>query len=167
MLVPGYVRHHGGGPRRDVHAPVRLPQEALPLTVELGSPRDVLGYVALDTRWDTTNISRRFGDRFPTVALIGHVVEGRPTLGSVSVVVVNYDGADDTLACIESLASLEVDEDRLEIIVVDNGSPATTSSALRAAGSDVHVVALRAERRLRRWLQRRGRARHGGVPCRS
>jgi GT2 family glycosyltransferase len=63
--------------------------------------------------------------------------------GLVSVVVVNYDGADDTLACIESLRQLEIDEDRLEIIVVDNGSPGDDVERLRAAGSDVHVVALR------------------------
>jgi GT2 family glycosyltransferase len=63
--------------------------------------------------------------------------------GRVSVVVVNYDGADDTLACIESLRQLEIEEGRVEIIVVDNGSPGDDVARLAAAGPDVHVVPLR------------------------
>src|SRR5262249_17217613 len=62
--------------------------------------------------------------------------------GLVSVVVVNYDGADDTLACIESLRDLEIEKDRLEIIVVDNGSPSDDAARIGAAAPDVHGVAL-------------------------
>ena len=63
--------------------------------------------------------------------------------GRVSVIVVNYDGADDTLACVESLREIEIGDGGLEIIVVDNGSPAGDAQRLEAALPDVHVVAVK------------------------
>ena len=63
--------------------------------------------------------------------------------GRVSVIVVNYDGADDTLACVESLRDVEVGEGGLEIVIVDNGSPADDAARIAAAVPDAHVVALK------------------------
>ncbi len=63
--------------------------------------------------------------------------------GRISVVIVNYDGADDTIACLESVQELDIEPDRLEIIVVDNGSPADDADRIAdAAGPSVHVVRL-------------------------
>ena len=62
----------------------------------------------------------------------------------VAVVVLTLDGREDTLACLESLAS--VDWDRLTAIVVDNGSTDGTERAVRDAFPDVTVV--RSERNL-------------------
>jgi hypothetical protein len=63
--------------------------------------------------------------------------------GRISVVIVNFDGADDTIACLESIRELDIEPDRLEIIVVDNGSPADDADRIAAAGgSSVHVVRL-------------------------
>ncbi len=44
------------------------------------------------------------------------------TAGVVSVVIVNYQGADDTLAALAGLADLDWPRDQLEVIVVDNAS---------------------------------------------
>jgi GT2 family glycosyltransferase len=54
----------------------------------------------------------------------------------VGVVVLNYLGVDDTLACLESLAALD---DPVRVIVVDNGS-ADGSAARLAAVPDVDLV---------------------------
>ena len=58
---------------------------------------------------------------------------GHPRVG---VVVLNYLGVDDTLACLESLAALD---DPVRVIVVDNGS-ADGSAARLAAVPDVELV---------------------------
>ncbi len=63
--------------------------------------------------------------------------------GRVSVVIVNYDGADDTLACVESLRQVEIGDGGLEIIVVDNGSSGGDAERIRAAVPDAHVVELK------------------------
>ena len=62
--------------------------------------------------------------------------------GRVSVIIVNYDGADDTVACVESLRELEIGEGGFEIVVVDNGSPDGDAERIRAEVPDAHVVAL-------------------------
>jgi GT2 family glycosyltransferase len=51
---------------------------------------------------------------------VRHASDRRP--GVVSVVIVNYRGAADTLTCLEGLKNLEWPSDALEIIVVDNAS---------------------------------------------
>jgi GT2 family glycosyltransferase/glycosyltransferase involved in cell wall biosynthesis len=45
-----------------------------------------------------------------------------PTEPLVSVVLVNYKGAEDTITCLRSLGELDWPQDRLELIVVDNDS---------------------------------------------
>ena len=45
-----------------------------------------------------------------------------PTPGLVSVVLVNFRGADDTIAAIGYLGELDWPRDRLEIVVVENAS---------------------------------------------
>jgi GT2 family glycosyltransferase len=64
----------------------------------------------------------------------------------VSVVIVNFNGADDTLACLEALDQVDWTGERLEIIVVDNASSGDDVARLRAAHPDVHVVALKENR---------------------
>jgi GT2 family glycosyltransferase len=53
-----------------------------------------------------------------------HLTPGRHTVrdGVVSVILVNYKGADDTIVCLKAFDDLEWPEDRLEIVVVDNDS---------------------------------------------
>ncbi|PRX44292.1 GT2 family glycosyltransferase [Prauserella shujinwangii] len=56
----------------------------------------------------------------------------------VSVVVVNYRGADDTITCLRALTGLPYP--RLEIICVDNGSPGDDVPRIRAAVPGVRLV---------------------------
>jgi GT2 family glycosyltransferase/glycosyltransferase involved in cell wall biosynthesis len=51
---------------------------------------------------------------------------------SVSVVIVNYRGADDTIACVQACRQLDWPADRLEIMVVDNASGDGSLDRLRA-----------------------------------
>jgi GT2 family glycosyltransferase len=64
--------------------------------------------------------------------------------GPVAVVVLSWNGREDTLACLASLGRVEADE--LITIVVDNGSTDGTSDAVRAAYPDTRLV--RTERNL-------------------
>jgi GT2 family glycosyltransferase len=57
---------------------------------------------------------------------------------SVVIVVLNWNGRDDTIACIESLD--DVDYDNFQIIVVDNGSVDGSVEAVRARFPDLQVV---------------------------
>ena len=56
----------------------------------------------------------------------------------VAVVVLNWNGNDDTMTCVESLAGL--DYPRLEIIVVDNGSRVSPRVEIERRWPDVHVI---------------------------
>ncbi|MCS5496250.1 glycosyltransferase [Cnuibacter physcomitrellae] len=51
----------------------------------------------------------------------------------VSVIIVNYRGASDVLECVRGLDGLDWPRDRLEIVVVENGSGDDSESVLRAA----------------------------------
>lgn len=64
----------------------------------------------------------------------------------VSVVVVNYRGAGDTIACLESLSTLNWPRDRLEIVVVENASGDGSTARIRAAFPDIRLI--EAERNL-------------------
>jgi GT2 family glycosyltransferase len=57
--------------------------------------------------------------------------EVRP--GVVSVVLVNYKGAPDTITCLQHLTQIDWPADRLELIVVDNDSGDGSAEAIRAA----------------------------------
>jgi GT2 family glycosyltransferase/glycosyltransferase involved in cell wall biosynthesis len=60
---------------------------------------------------------------------------------AVSVVVVNFRGADDTIACVRHLQELDWPADQLEIIVVENGSGDASAEKIRSAvGSAVRLV---------------------------
>ena len=61
---------------------------------------------------------------------------------TVSVVVVNYRRAEDTLVCVEGLHQLDFPSDRLQIIVVDNASNDGSVERIREAAPDVKIVAL-------------------------
>jgi GT2 family glycosyltransferase len=56
----------------------------------------------------------------------------------VAVIVLNWNGRDDTLACLESLRQL--DYPNYEVVVVDNGSSDGSVEAVRAAFVDVTVL---------------------------
>ncbi len=72
------------------------------------------------------------------------LAQGETAQPSVSVVVVNYRGADDTIACLRALS--ELDYPRLEIICVDNASPGDDADRIRAAVPSATLIA--AERNL-------------------
>jgi len=60
--------------------------------------------------------------------------------GVVSVVLVNYRGADDTLTCLQSFADVAWPADRLELVVVDNASGDGSAERIREARPDVVLV---------------------------
>ncbi|NTW39980.1 MAG: glycosyltransferase, partial [Cellulomonadaceae bacterium] len=60
--------------------------------------------------------------------------------GRVSIVLVNYKGADDTITCLESLGLLDWPADQLELIVVDNDS--NDGSAGRIAAAVPHATVI-------------------------
>ena len=64
----------------------------------------------------------------------------KPTAGLVSVVLVNYRGADDTIAAIGHLGELDWPADRLEIIVVENASGDDSAARIAAAAPHVKLV---------------------------
>ena len=56
----------------------------------------------------------------------------------VVIIIVNWNGRDDTLACLQSVSSLEYTNFR--VIVVDNGSQDDSAGAIRAAYPDVKLT---------------------------
>ena len=64
------------------------------------------------------------------------------TPGVVSVVIVNYRGADDTSAALAALGELRWPRDRLEVIVVDNASGDGSVERITKEHPDVQVLAL-------------------------
>ncbi|MHB0969401.1 MAG: glycosyltransferase family 2 protein [Thermoanaerobaculia bacterium] len=67
---------------------------------------------------------------------------------SVDVVIINWNGRDDTLRCVASVheQALACGSARVEIVVVDNGSSDGTAAALLGRFPDVRVVELAANR---------------------
>lgn len=63
--------------------------------------------------------------------------------GVVSVVIVNYRGAEDTIECLASLRTLDWPSDRLQIVVIDNASGDDSVERIRAAAPGVTLVASR------------------------
>jgi len=61
--------------------------------------------------------------------------------GVVSVVVVNYRGAQDTIACLQGFADVDWPAQRLELVVVDNDSGDGSVETIRAAVPHARVVA--------------------------
>jgi GT2 family glycosyltransferase/glycosyltransferase involved in cell wall biosynthesis len=62
------------------------------------------------------------------------------TPGVVSVVLVNFRGTDDTLEAIQRLGELEWPGERLEIVVVENGSGDDSAERLKAAAPHVKLL---------------------------
>src|SRR5918997_788180 len=60
--------------------------------------------------------------------------------GVVSVVLVNFRGAQDTLECIEGLLDLNWPRELLEIVVVENGSGDDSLATLQAVADKVTIV---------------------------
>lgn len=69
----------------------------------------------------------------------GGAVTTRP--GVVSVVIVNYRGAEDTIECLAGLRDLDWPADRLQLVVVDNASGDGSVAAIAAAAPDAELVA--------------------------
>ena len=61
--------------------------------------------------------------------------------GLVSVVVLNYQGATDTITCLEGLETLDWPRERLEVIVVDNNSGGDDVERISRAFPDVRLIA--------------------------
>ncbi|MGP4021125.1 glycosyltransferase [Saccharopolyspora sp. 5N708] len=65
----------------------------------------------------------------------------RSNLPVVSVIVVNYRGADDTITCVRALRDeLDYPADRLEVICVDNASGDGSAQRIRAAAPQVRLI---------------------------
>ena len=62
--------------------------------------------------------------------------------GVVSVVIVNYKGADDTITCLDGLRELDWPRAKLEIVVVENNSGDASADRIRAAHPDVTLLEL-------------------------
>lgn len=60
--------------------------------------------------------------------------------GVVSVVLVNFRGADDTIECVAGLRALNWPAELLEIVVVENGSGDDSLEKLRALGDDIVLI---------------------------
>ena len=60
--------------------------------------------------------------------------------GVVSVILVNFRGADDTIEAIGNLRTINFPQDRLEIIVVENGSGDDSAARISAAHPDVMLI---------------------------
>ena len=80
----------------------------------------------------------------------------RRTPGLVSVVLVNFRGADDTITCIEGLRALEWPADQLEIVCVDNDSGDDSVGQDQDRGPGCATGRVQGESGIRRRLQSRG-----------
>jgi GT2 family glycosyltransferase/glycosyltransferase involved in cell wall biosynthesis len=60
--------------------------------------------------------------------------------GVVSVVLVNYKGAEDTVTCLRSFAGLDWPAERLELLVVDNASGDGSAERIRAEVPNARVI---------------------------
>ncbi|HEV2760979.1 MAG TPA: glycosyltransferase [Acidimicrobiales bacterium] len=60
--------------------------------------------------------------------------------GMVSVILVNYRGADDTVTCLRSFAGVDWPADRLELLVVDNASGDGSAERIRAQVPGARVI---------------------------
>ena len=60
--------------------------------------------------------------------------------GMVSVILVNYRGAEDTITCLQSFSAVTWPADRLELLVVDNASGDGSAERIRAAVPGARVV---------------------------
>lgn len=76
--------------------------------------------------------------RLSTTGYGSHVKSRRS--GLVSVVLVNFRGSDDTLACIRELQKLDWPHDLIEIIVVENGSRDDSVARLQVLGDDIVLI---------------------------
>ena len=64
-----------------------------------------------------------------------------PVPGTVSVVLVNYKGADDTITCLKAFREIDWPADKLELVVVDNVSEDGSVEKIQAAVPEAVVVA--------------------------
>jgi GT2 family glycosyltransferase/glycosyltransferase involved in cell wall biosynthesis len=58
----------------------------------------------------------------------------------VSIVLVNYKGADDTIACLEGIQGLDWPQESLEVVVVDNASGGDDVARIKAAAPGATVI---------------------------
>ena len=87
--------------------------------------------------------------------------------GVVSVVLVNYKGAEDTITCLRAFDEVDWPADRLELVVVDNDSQDGSAERIRDGRAGRRGRRVRRQPRLRGRLQPRGGARDrrgGRVP---
>ncbi|MGD9344422.1 MAG: glycosyltransferase, partial [Candidatus Aminicenantes bacterium] len=62
------------------------------------------------------------------------------TWPEVLTVIVNWNGKEDVLECLASLAKLNYSKDKLRILVVDNGSSDGSQAAISKAYPDVALI---------------------------
>ncbi len=123
--------------------------------VELGDPHEEYG----------VRVARRHvGGRHPGRRPVSRLQTQPETPGVVSVVIVNYRGADDTFAALAALRELDWPRERLESSSSTTRRATAASSASRRSIPEVEVLALDAEPRVRRRVQRRRAGRDRRVP---
>lgn len=74
------------------------------------------------------------------LALRNELPEREIVPGMVSIVVLNYKGAPDTITCVQALSALDWPAERLEIVVIDNDSGDGSLEAITQACPDATVV---------------------------
>ncbi|HEY2833424.1 MAG TPA: glycosyltransferase family 2 protein [Sporichthyaceae bacterium] len=65
----------------------------------------------------------------------------RARAGVVSVVTINYKGAEDTIACLSALGELDWPAERVQVLCVDNASEDGSIERIRAAAPEVELIA--------------------------
>src|SRR4051794_1961369 len=81
---------------------------------------------------DAPGTAGRLLDSIPAPSPDGEVRMPKERPGVVSVVLVNFRGADDTITAVTHLRTLDWSPDRLEIVVVENGSGDDRAARLAA-----------------------------------
>lgn len=59
---------------------------------------------------------------------------------TVAIIILNWNNPTDTLACLRSVAALDYPAERLQVIVVDNGSTDDSAARIRTAYPDVTLI---------------------------
>lgn len=65
-----------------------------------------------------------------------------PSIPTTWIIILNWNGLEDTLECLESLGHLEIPAQKVEILVIDNGSFQDPSATLQARYPQTKVVRL-------------------------
>ncbi|HEU0047852.1 MAG TPA: glycosyltransferase family 2 protein, partial [Nitrososphaera sp.] len=96
---------------------------------------------AMKLAWETES-APQVGqqDVISSMGMISASDETNERAKTVSVIILNYNGREDTKSCLLSLGELDFPREQLEIIVVDNGSSDGSTDMLRSEFPQVRVI---------------------------